>query len=452
MRTCLAYYSLGLVLVIFLFSGKVYAAEVIFSEIAWMGTLPKEGESAQAAANNEWIELFNSGVSTVSLEGWKLIAQDGAPDILLAASIPAGGYFLLERGSDDVVPGIGADLIYPFKNNALSNSGEEILLKDASGNQVDTVDASSGWPAGDNTTKYTMQRQGAAWVSAEATPRSGLEGSSSALQGSPVVPPSGAGSGASSPSLPTIKVRAGEDLTAVAGGEVEFFGEAYDVHDEPFEKARFWWNFGDGGTGEGRIVSHIFQIPGKYTVGLHVSSASLAASDYLEVNVVPNQISITDVIAGKEGFVKFRNPVGVLLDIGGWVIKDSQRISFMIPSKTKIGARSDIAFPNSSTGLLQDGAPPKVTVFYSNLVEAFSWSGDVASKSVLTPSVQEVTLPAVENSQEKPEVAKFKGTQTDLAQVSAGGASAGGKLIFGAAAILSIIAAAGFLFFKGRFR
>jgi len=155
----------------------VVNAGVVINEIAWMGTVPREGESAQAAANNEWIELYNSFSDAVSLDGWTLSSADLRPNITLSGNIPAGGFYLMERTSDDVVPGVAADLIYPYKDNALSNTGEHLFLKDSSGNSIDEVNASSGWPAGDNTTKETMQGSGLNWITAAATPKAVNSGS-----------------------------------------------------------------------------------------------------------------------------------------------------------------------------------------------------------------------------------------------------------------------------------
>ncbi len=123
------------------------SSNIVINEIAWMGTL--------ASANYEWIELYNPTSNNVDLTNWTLVANDGSPNIQLTNSIPAGGYFLLERTSDESVPGITADQIY---TGALSNSGEYLILKDDLGNIVDSLDQSSGWLAGDNTTKQTMER------------------------------------------------------------------------------------------------------------------------------------------------------------------------------------------------------------------------------------------------------------------------------------------------------
>ncbi|MEK7576464.1 MAG: lamin tail domain-containing protein [Patescibacteria group bacterium] len=135
-------------------------AVVIINEVAWMGTLQ--------SANDEWIELKNTGTENINLKGWVLEAGDGTPLIRLTGTSTAGGFFLLERTDDNSVPGISADQIY---TGALGNNGEKLVLKNASGIAVDSIDASGGWPAGDNTTKQTMQRSSSGWVTAIATPK-----------------------------------------------------------------------------------------------------------------------------------------------------------------------------------------------------------------------------------------------------------------------------------------
>lgn len=137
---------------------SAYAA-IVVNEIAWMGTA--------SSANDEWIELKNTDSEAVDVTGWSLAAADGTPEITLEGTIAPGGVFLLERTNDDTVPGVTASQIY---TGALSNSGEALTLKNSDGVVADSVDASGGWQAGDNTTKETMQRSGSVWVTAHATP------------------------------------------------------------------------------------------------------------------------------------------------------------------------------------------------------------------------------------------------------------------------------------------
>ncbi|MCI0610803.1 MAG: lamin tail domain-containing protein, partial [Anaerolineae bacterium] len=75
---------------------------VIINEVAWAGT-------TAALTSDEWIELYNPGASPVNLAGWVLKSPDGTPTIALTGTIPADGFFLLERTDDTTVSDIAAD-------------------------------------------------------------------------------------------------------------------------------------------------------------------------------------------------------------------------------------------------------------------------------------------------------------------------------------------------------
>ncbi|MBL7058499.1 lamin tail domain-containing protein [Patescibacteria group bacterium] len=143
-----------LAVVIFFIPLDSYAAEpqVIISELAWMGT--------EISSSDEWIELKNNTNGEINLDGWTLIAQDGSPTVSLTGIVPANGYFLLERTDDESVPGIIADLIYI---GSLGNTGEVIELRNDNGDIIHSLSTTDTWPAGDNTTKQTMEWNGSAW-------------------------------------------------------------------------------------------------------------------------------------------------------------------------------------------------------------------------------------------------------------------------------------------------
>jgi len=77
---------------------------VVINEIAWGGTA--------AGSNDEWIELVSNSSFDICLNGWALRSNDGTPSIVLAGTIPAAGYYLLERSSDAKVSDIPADRIF----------------------------------------------------------------------------------------------------------------------------------------------------------------------------------------------------------------------------------------------------------------------------------------------------------------------------------------------------
>ncbi len=156
---------------------------VVINEIAWMGTA--------ASATDEWIELVNTRETAVDLGGWRLRGADGTPNILLSGRIAAQGCFLLERTDDTTISDIGADQIY---TGDLKNSGEWLLLFDADSLVADEVRCdTSGWFAGSNAPKRTMERRHPLlsgndpgnWADNDSSRCNGLDARGNPIQGTP---------------------------------------------------------------------------------------------------------------------------------------------------------------------------------------------------------------------------------------------------------------------------
>jgi hypothetical protein len=134
--------------VLLLIIGMAHAQSVVINEIGWMGT---------SISEDEWIELYNDSGNAVDLTGWTLTATDGAPNITLSGTISAHGFYLLERTDDTTIADVAAQLIY---SGSLGNSGEYLQLWDVQHTQIDEVDCHvTGWFAGSNTTKSSMERK-----------------------------------------------------------------------------------------------------------------------------------------------------------------------------------------------------------------------------------------------------------------------------------------------------
>jgi len=128
------------------------AEAVIINEVAWAGTL--------ASSSDEWIELLNPGGEPIDLAGWTL-TDDGDIRVGLRGTIPAGGYYVLERSDDQAISDQPADRIY---TGALSNAGETLRLLDPVGTEIDIVNPSgAAWPAGDASARSSMERLNGRW-------------------------------------------------------------------------------------------------------------------------------------------------------------------------------------------------------------------------------------------------------------------------------------------------
>ncbi len=126
---------------------------VVINEVAWSGTT--------ASSSDEWLELYNAGAAAVDLAGWTL--RDGGDiNLTLYGTLPAGGFFLLERTDDTTVNDIPADLIY---TGSLGNSGETLTLRNASDQVVDTANGDGGaWPGGSAAPGYLSMERIDAWA------------------------------------------------------------------------------------------------------------------------------------------------------------------------------------------------------------------------------------------------------------------------------------------------
>ncbi len=123
--------------------------EVIFNEIAWMGTA--------ANYSDEWIELKNITAGHIDLSGWQMQNKNKKIKVFFAAAdvLPADGLYLLERTDDGTVPSVAANKIY---TGGMANTGDALYLFDKDCRLQDAVAASPKWPAGDNAAKLTMAR------------------------------------------------------------------------------------------------------------------------------------------------------------------------------------------------------------------------------------------------------------------------------------------------------
>ena len=158
------------------------ALDVVINEVAWAGT--------NASVYDEWIELYNPGSTPIDLTGWQL-TDSGDISHTLNGTIVAGGYYLLER-AEDAVSDISADELY---SGDLSNNGsaETIRLLDNSSNLIDSANlaGNSDWPAGDITTKASMERIVVitdslnAWASNNGITVNGKDANGDALRATP---------------------------------------------------------------------------------------------------------------------------------------------------------------------------------------------------------------------------------------------------------------------------
>ena len=336
-------------LLFFLLSAESVAAAVSINEVAWMGS--------SASANHEWIELYNSGGSSVSVDGWTL--KDGMNlSITLTGSIGAGSYAVLERTSEASAAST-AFLIY---SGALVNTGATLTLFDIASAVVDQVSGGEDWKniGGDNVSKETAQYQSSGWVTDTATPgeanRAGRteteveEDNDEEENEDTSTPPastpnttSASRSSKSSDSVrlknPEIKLNVLPDVQSVAYEHqaVPFNVRTNGIDDELEKLVRYEWNFGDSHVGEGKNPFHTYTYPGKYVVTVKAEYKKNVQVARHEITILPVSFSLSRT---SEGALKINNDAKYDVDISGYTLRGSKDVVF--PPRTIMASLSTI--------------------------------------------------------------------------------------------------------------
>lgn len=99
----------------------------------------------------EFLELINLEEGPVDLSGWYIDPSEGVDFTFpAAASIGPGEYLVLAGNATEFEAKYGCPPNYEWSSGALSNGGEDVVLRDATGDVVDAVDYdnASPWPFG----------------------------------------------------------------------------------------------------------------------------------------------------------------------------------------------------------------------------------------------------------------------------------------------------------------
>lgn len=353
-------------------------AAVLFSEIAWMGS--------PVSSADEWVELFNSGNENINLDGFVIESQSKKISISLSGQISSGGYFIIERTDDASEPTVGADLIASF-GTGLNNSGDNIYLKDGSGQIIDSLLFSAGWPAGDNTTKDTMQKLSGAWVTMTKSPKSAPYGgttNSDKDQVGELKEDIKSTNQTNSGSKPEPKINLSRFDISILGEQLakvplQIVIDNRDQAGVPFNYGIYKINFGDGFESiykTNESVIHTYEYNGFYkiTVRQYASEWSVVPikENSLSISITDPQISID---TSRAPIVVIKNNSNKDIDLGQFILSSGSK-AFRLPKDSIIFANKELWLSPNLTGFTNDD-------FKS--LSLNSISGDVIYQNIFEP-------------------------------------------------------------------
>ena len=100
------------------------------------------------AAQTEFVELVNRSEMDINLDGWYLYDNRSAGQISGDLIIEAGAYLVITADSllfDQFVIGDSSVVIVPSKWPGLSNNGDKIVIKDLTGQTIDSLEYNDQW-------------------------------------------------------------------------------------------------------------------------------------------------------------------------------------------------------------------------------------------------------------------------------------------------------------------
>src|SRR3989344_3909709 len=329
----------------------------------------------------EWIEVFNAGASSVTLTEWKLFEADSNHGIVAYSggeSLGRGAYAVIADNPTKFLEdwptfsGILFDSAF-----SLSNTGEVLALR-CCGSGSGLIDKDSitysldSGAVGDGNSLHRPAVSGGSFTPAPPTPGTGAfqasgstsettSGGESALQTSSGT---GGASSAASPTALVARVSAGSNRTVTVGVAVQLEGTAYDTGNRVIENARFLWNFGDGTSAEGKVVTHRWEYPGRYAVVLEASRYDSTASYRITATAESAQFSFSVLLDGSAVIENLSNRD---VDLSGWLISD-RGMTFTLPSHTTLLRNASIRL---SPAALHFGASSKAELLYPDGSVAF---------------------------------------------------------------------------------
>lgn len=364
--------------------------DIVINEIAWSGT--------KASSSDEWIELFNNQNLDINLDGWSLYSGTSTLIIKLKGIIKTKSFYLIERTNDSAVSDITSDLFGPFGGSGLKNTGEDIILKDSTGQIIDAANFANGWPAGTASATYkTMERIDLRvsgndlnnWATNNGIKINGRDAKGNNILGTPKFENSvfmvslwdststnSTTTATSTSASPTSTPQASstdnsgninytssqpqtggayinkppiielDDVTYVFVGDPLSF-DITKIKDPEGDALTFNWNFGDGVSSNS--PSHIYKFPGSYLILLKAKDAVNEVDYNILAKVYPKNLFVNEFfpITSKKdnetSWLELYNENSYPVDLSGFIIESGSK-KFTIPPGTAIYSKSYLVF------------------------------------------------------------------------------------------------------------
>lgn len=327
------------IIFLFFFFPTIALAQITISEIMY--------DLDGTDSDREWIEIYNNGSGTISLSGWRLFEADVNHNLEFisgGSSLNSGEYAVIADNSSTFLqdfPGYSGILV--DSSFSLSNESETLEIRDADINSVSSITYSSSYGASGN--GLSLHFDGS-WQEGLPTPGSGPGNSDNNNDNQEDFQNNlSIDDDQKTPELHNISVN--KENIAISGVPFKLSATA---NTSGSNLVRYFWNFGDGSTGEGKNEYHTFKYPGTYIVTLkgRVSGGDSITKKY-KIKVISNPIILSYASSGLRGYITLENDSAYDIDVSRWRIIQGQE-EFSFPENTFLASKTSLNFSASQIG------------------------------------------------------------------------------------------------------
>lgn len=140
----------------------------------------------------------------------------------------------------------------------------------------------------------------------------------------------------------TFEVSAGSDKLVYTDTPTDFMATVGVPKGFSEQAVKYVWSFGDGGTGEGKKVSHTYKFPGDYIIVLNSSLSETSAVSRANIKVINPSVFISNTTGDS---VEIANQGAYEINLKGWAVSNS-RGKFVFSSDTIIAPNKKITVPD----------------------------------------------------------------------------------------------------------
>lgn len=350
----------------------------------------------------EWIEVYNGTNEGIDLTEYTLVENSKNHKIKHFKEeklLPQNSYAVIADNPEKFMEKYPSFNGYLFDSVfSLNNKGEEIILVDKDGNEIDKVLYNTDLGGkGDGT---SLQINEGVWIGAIETP--GKENSKEKAKEKKETKEEVVDNTSSHSSQVELsnqeekilfKIGAGRGRLASVNSPVEF----EIVQTELVGRVRYSWSFGDGSKGMGKKVKHAYKYPGVYNVVVNGTSYEGEAVTRTIVNVIESKLDVSI----KNNLIEIINQSNYEYNLGGYIIKNNSEI-FKIPEDTIILKKGSIILDEEILEFeIIDNLPVEIYYPNQNLFKIILNEKQVEILKMISDLCQEILKQNIQCNQQK---------------------------------------------------